>query len=239
MPKHFFVLILTLFCLLTLTACFESDETILKREAEAQKSWPRWPEFEQQVPKPDWWHRIPIKYIDPMNFTNEEYQEYRKKNDGPDKYKREFKVLYGQMLKHQGDVYKISGLLGRGTVSEYKPLYEFYLNNFMHETWQSEYCGQCNDANAAIGIGSDLLYYHIKSKQFEKAQLLIDQLLALKYDRAIPMKRYYLIRAYRNLLVETGGRDYAMEFLTPYIVENIKIAEKAENESMIDRLLNL
>ncbi|MDE3270851.1 hypothetical protein [Pseudoalteromonas sp. G4] len=226
--------------LLLATGCGESYQELVEREKEQQKSWPSWPEFEAAVPKPDWWHSVPIKYLDPMNYTPEEMKAYHDKNNGIDKYKRDFKVLYARMLKNRGnDVQEMAGFLGRGTVDEFYPLYAFYISNYMHETWQSEYCGQCNDANAAINIGTQWLHRLTKDGELTRAQQVIDQLFELKYDRAIPYQRYTLIRAYRNVLLKTHSREDAYAILKPYIVDNIKLAEQANDQKMMQWWMNL
>ncbi|AIY67586.1 hypothetical protein [Pseudoalteromonas piratica] len=226
--------------LLVATGCGDSYQELVEREAEQQKSWPSWPEFEVAVPKPEWWHSVPIKYLDPMNYTPEEMKAYHDKNTGIDKYKRDFKVLYARMLKNRGnDVQEMAGFLGRGTVREFNPLYAFYISNYMDETWQSEHCGQCNDANAAINIGTQWLYRLIEDGEYGRAQQVIAQLFKLKYARAIPMQRYYLIRSYRHLLLKTQSRDEAYAILKPYIVNNITLAEHANDQNMMQRWMNL
>ncbi|MEC8327783.1 MAG: hypothetical protein VX100_17070 [Pseudomonadota bacterium] len=235
--RYFNVSILAL--MLIIVGCGESYQALRDREAKEQQNWPKWPEFESAVPKPDWWHSVPIKYIDPMNFTSEEMTAYYKKNTGDDKYKRDFKVIYARMLKHQNNAQEIAGFLGRGTVSEFKPFYEFYITHFLDETWQSEYCEQCNDANSAINIGTQWLYYLTEGGEYERAQKIIDQLLESKYPRAIPMQRFYLIRSYRRLLAKTVTEKEIYNQLEPYIVENYKLAEQKQDYKLMQRWLDL
>ncbi len=226
---------------LMLSACSKdpNSKDVIEKERIAEQSWPKWPEFEKAVPKPKWWDQVGIYYIDPMNHSREEYRIYLEKNDGPDESKRRFKVAYAKALKYQNDAEKISGVIFNGTSKVFIPLYEFYIANYMHDTWQSAHCEQCNDANATAKIGADLVSMKLDRGEVESSLKILESLMKLKYKKANLRTRYYLILSYRRALEHVHGKEFTRNKLEPMVRENIKMAEKNGDRNLMARWLGV
>ncbi|RTR29766.1 hypothetical protein [Shewanella atlantica] len=189
---------------------FTQQTRQLAEERSREESWPSWFAFEVAVPKPEWWDSVSIKYLDPMDYTSEEYSYYVEHNTDSDKFHRSFKLTYALMLRHQDDPLELGWLLAKGTTRQYMPMYEFFLSHFMFQEWEGEYCSQpCNDATQMVEMAGDLISMKLDENQVDSSMNLANEIMEYKFSRAGNRGQYYFLYSYRRLLEHTQGQEVA------------------------------
>ncbi len=226
-------LVAAFFIPLLISLFFDSQSNqVIKKELLLEKSWPAWPALEAAVAKPIWWNEVAIKYFDPMNYTSEEYSAYLKANTGDDKRHRQFKVAYAFLLKNQNDPLQMGWDLAKGTNREFMPLYEFFLEYYMHTEWQGNCSQPCSDATQMVEMAGDLLSMKLDENQIEYSQQLIADIMKYKYDRANNRGKYYFLYAYRRLLEHTHGKEAAHQLLDELVNAGRQEAANSGPDSM-------